>query len=142
MRRVASLVLVCSMALIGCAQLPRAYTPSEPTPRYFLYQDRIRIYYTEAGQGDPLILLHGFGETHATWEKLIPGLAPRHRVISVDLKGAGYSDKPDDGRYHVADQAAIVEALADKMHLQGVTLVGHSLGGGVALMTALQWQLS
>jgi len=130
------------MALIGCAQLPRAYTPSEPTPRYFLYQDRIRIYYTEAGQGDPLILLHGFGETHATWEKLMPALARRHRVVSVDLKGAGYSDKPDDGRYHVADQAAIVEALADKMHLQGVTLVGHSLGGGVALMTALQWQSS
>ncbi|HUJ80058.1 MAG TPA: alpha/beta fold hydrolase [Nitrospiria bacterium] len=130
------------MALIGCAQLPRAYTPSESNSIYFLYQGRIRIYYKEAGQGEPLILLHGFGETHATWEKLMPGLARHHRVISVDLKGAGYSDKPDDGRYRVADQAAIVEALADELHLQGVTLVGHSLGGGVALMTALQWRSS
>jgi pimeloyl-ACP methyl ester carboxylesterase len=124
--------------------------PSEPNPHYFLYQKHIRIYYEDLGPGEPLalnrahgevlILLHGFGETHETWAKLAPELARRYRVISVDLKGSGFSDKPDDGRYRIADQAAIVEALADELRLKRVTLIGHSLGGGVALMTALLWQ--
>jgi pimeloyl-ACP methyl ester carboxylesterase len=138
------------IACSACAQLPRPYTPSEPNPRYFLYQNHIRIYYEDLGPGEPLalnhphgevlILLHGFGETHDTWAMLAPELARHYRVISVDLKGSGYSDKPDDGRYRVADQAAVVAALADELQLQGVTLIGHSLGGGVALMTALEWQ--
>jgi len=139
MRRAIFLMLCGEMLLIGCAQLPRPYLPSEPNPRYFLYQNQLRIYYEDVGEGEPLVLLHGFGETHATWEKLIPGLARRHRVITVDLKGAGFSDKPDDGRYRVADQAAIIDALADHLRLKNVTLIGHSLGGGVALMTALLW---
>ncbi|MBI3603920.1 MAG: alpha/beta fold hydrolase [Nitrospirae bacterium] len=138
LRRVAfGCLLLISTA---CAQLPRPYLPSEPDPHYFLYQDHIRIYYEDVGQGEPLILLHGFGETHATWGRLAPQLARRYRVISVDLKGMGFSDKPDDGRYRVADQAAIIDALADELRLKDVTLIGHSLGGGVALMTALLWQ--
>jgi pimeloyl-ACP methyl ester carboxylesterase len=129
-------LLVCA----ACAQLPRLYLPADPNPTYFLYQGHIRIYYEDTGRGEPLILLHGFGETHETWGALAPELARRYRVISVDLKGMGFSDKPDDGRYRVADQAAIIEALADELRVEGVTLIGHSLGGGVALMTALQWR--
>jgi len=128
------------IACTACAQLPRPYQPSGSTPTYFLYQGRVRIYYEDVGLGEPLILLHGFGETHETWGALAPELARHYRVISVDLKGAGFSDKPDDGRYRVADQAAIIEALADELRLSKVTLIGHSLGGGVALMTALLWQ--
>jgi len=128
------------LALTACAQLPRPYLPAGPDPQYFLYQGHLRIYYEDIGQGEPLILLHGFGETHATWATLAPALARDHRVISVDLKGAGFSDKPDDGRYRIADQAEIIDALADALRLKGVTLIGHSLGGGVALMTALDWQ--
>jgi pimeloyl-ACP methyl ester carboxylesterase len=137
-RRIAfgCLLLACA----ACAQLPRPYLPSGPNPTYFLYQGHIRIYYEDVGRGEPLILLHGFGETHETWAKLAPALARRYRVISIDLKGAGFSDKPDDGRYRVADQAAIIEELADELRLSKVTLIGHSLGGGVVLMTALQWQ--
>ncbi len=61
-------------------------------------------------------------------------------MVSIDLKGAGYSDKPADGRYRVADQAEIVTALIQMLKLDDVTLIGHSLGGGVVLMTALQSQ--
>jgi pimeloyl-ACP methyl ester carboxylesterase len=124
----------------ACAQLPKSSTPSEPNPHYFLYQDRIRIYYEDVGQGEPLVLLHGFGETSLTWSGVTPELARRHRVIAIDLKGAGYSDKPADGRYRLADQAAIVRALAEHLGFERVTLVGHSMGGLVALMAALQWQ--
>lgn len=137
------------LSCAACAQLPRPYLPSEPNPHYFLYQNHIRIYYQDSGDGEPLvvnrprgeslILLHGFGETHATWAKVAPELARHYRVISVDLKGMGFSDKPDDGRYRVADQVAIIDALADELRLKAVTLIGHSLGGGVALMTALLW---
>jgi len=128
------------LACAACAQLPRPYLPSEPNPHYFLYQGHLRIYYEDIGRGEPLILLHGFGETHATWAKMAPELARHYRVISIDLKGMGFSDKPNDGRYRIADQAAIIDALADELRLKAVTLIGHSLGGGVTLMTALQWQ--
>jgi pimeloyl-ACP methyl ester carboxylesterase len=138
--RCISLLCLSLLWLAGCAQLPRAYTPPELEPAYFLYDNKIRIYYQDTGRGEPLVLLHGFGETSLTWSFITPELARRHRVIAVDLKGAGYSDKPADGHYRLADQAAIVRALAKHLGLKRVTLVGHSMGGLVALMAALQWQ--
>lgn len=134
-------LVVCGLlTTVGCAQWPKPYTPSEPNPHYFLYQDRVRIYYRDVGQGEPLVLIHGFGETSATWDRLVPELARRHRVVSIDLKGAGYSDKPADGRYRIADQAEIVRAFVKAQGLQRVTLIGHSMGGLIVLMAALQWQ--
>jgi pimeloyl-ACP methyl ester carboxylesterase len=93
----------------------------------------------EAGRGDPVLLLHGLGTSGYSWRHVAPELAKTHRVIALDLKGFGASDKPDDGRYSVRDQAAVVKAFIEQENLRNLTVVGHSFGGGVALALALSF---
>jgi pimeloyl-ACP methyl ester carboxylesterase len=85
-----------------------------------------------------VLLLHGLGGSTFTWRHIMPALARSHRVIALDLKGFGRSDKPFGGRYTARDQAALVSAFIRKRGLSGVTLIGHSFGGTVALSTALE----
>jgi len=87
--------------------------------------------------GDTFLLLHGYGASGFSWRYWAPRLAERGHVILVDLKGFGRAPKPDDGRYAPADQAELIQRLVETRDLHDVTLVGHSLGGGVALLTAL-----
>lgn len=98
----------------------------------------IKINYYEAGQGPPVLLLHGFGACAYTWRYLIPALAAEHRVFTIDLKGHGYSDKPRDGHYAVSDQADLVADFIRAHNLHDLVVMGHSMGGGVALMTYLK----
>ena len=98
----------------------------------------VKLYYTEEGKGPPLLLIHGFGASTFTWRFVAPELAKSHRVIAVDLKGFGQSDKPFDGRYSVYDQAELLAQLIEDKDLRDLTLVGHSFGGGVALLLALE----
>ncbi len=90
------------------------------------------------GNGPPLILLHGFGATLFTWRFLVAPLAESHRVVRVDLLGFGNSPKPYDGDYSIRAQSKLLEAFIAAHCLNDVTLVGHSLGGAVALLTALR----
>ncbi|MEM7619952.1 MAG: alpha/beta hydrolase [Pseudomonadota bacterium] len=95
----------------------------------------LRLFVRDEGQGDPVLLIHGFGANIFSWRYLIPELSKTHRVIAVDLKGFGLSDKPYDEEYSVFDQADIIFQLMRDMRLKNVTLVGHSFGGGIALAT-------
>jgi len=123
--------------LAGCARVP---TPpgnldnSWGERQVFDYQG-IRINYYQAGQGPPVILLHGFGACTYTWRHLAPELAKDHRVFAIDLKGYGLSDKPEDGKYAVSDQADMVAAFIRTRDLHNLVIIGHSMGGGVTLMT-------
>ncbi|MEO7192384.1 MAG: alpha/beta fold hydrolase [Vicinamibacterales bacterium] len=98
---------------------------------------RVPLHIEEAGNGPPLIALHGFGASTYTWRDVLSTFAETHHVYAVDLKGSGRSPKPRDGRYTMHDQAALVLELIAERRLPHVTLVGHSFGGGVALLTAL-----
>ncbi len=95
----------------------------------------VKINYYEAGQGPPIILLHGFGACAYSWRYLIPPLAARRRVFTIDLKGYGLSDKPRDGHYAVRDQAGMVADFIRTRDLHDLVVMGHSMGGGVTLMT-------
>jgi pimeloyl-ACP methyl ester carboxylesterase len=90
------------------------------------------------GAGPPVVCLHGFGASSYTWREIRDSLAASRTVYTLDLKGFGDSPKPRDGRYTVHDQAALVIECIDHLQLTGLTLVGHSFGGGVALVTALE----
>jgi len=90
------------------------------------------------GGGDTFVLLHGYGASSFSWRNWVPSLAARGHVVLVDLKGFGRAPRPDDDRYGPADQAELVYRLIVERSLREVTLVGHSLGGGVALITALR----
>jgi pimeloyl-ACP methyl ester carboxylesterase len=93
----------------------------------------LRLWLEEAGSGDPILFIHGLGANCYSWRHLAPRLARTHHVLSVDLKGFGRSDKPVDDAYGVLDQALLLETLIKRKGLRHLTIVGHSLGGGVAL---------
>ncbi|MEW2168256.1 alpha/beta hydrolase [Streptomyces sp. NPDC007084] len=94
--------------------------------------------YRMAGEGPALVLIHGIGDSSATWADLIPDLARRHTVIAPDLLGHGASDKPR-ADYSVAAYANGVRDLLTTLGIESATLVGHSLGGGVAMQFAYQF---
>ena len=98
----------------------------------------VKLYTVERGEGPTVLLIHGFGTNTFTWRHITPGLAMDHRVIAVDLKGFGQSDKPFDERYSVYDQAELLVQLIEEKDLRDLTLVGHSYGGGIALLLALE----
>lgn len=92
------------------------------------------------GEGPPLVMVHGFGASRFTWRRWTPALARHHRVYLVDLKGFGEAPRPRDGHYSPLDQSALLVEWIRRMDLRGVTLVGHSLGGGIILGAALTLQ--
>ena len=98
----------------------------------------VKLFYEVEGKGPPVLLIHGFGTSTYTWRHIAPELALTHRVIAVDLKGFGQSDKPFDGRYSVFDQAELLAQLIEDQDLRDLTIVGHSFGGGIALLLALE----
>jgi pimeloyl-ACP methyl ester carboxylesterase len=104
-------------------------------------QPPVRVHAEEAGGGPPVLLLHGLGASTYTWRHVAPRLAARNRVIALDLRGFGRSDKPFDQYYAPADHAAVVRAFIKARQLSQVTLVGHSYGGMLALMLALDRRL-
>ena len=98
----------------------------------------LRLAVIDKGQGRPILLLHGFATSSFTWQAIEPELAKSHRVIAVDLRGFGASDKPLDDHYSVFDQADAIEAFIEQENLKDLTIVGHSFGGGITLALALR----
>jgi pimeloyl-ACP methyl ester carboxylesterase len=94
--------------------------------------------YRLAGQGPALVLIHGIGDSSATWADVIPDLARTHTVLAPDLLGHGASDKPR-ADYSVAAYANGLRDLLTTLGIESATLVGHSLGGGVAMQFAYQF---
>ncbi|WTX99029.1 alpha/beta hydrolase [Streptomyces sp. NBC_01420] len=94
--------------------------------------------YRIAGHGPAILLIHGIGGSSATWEHLIPVLARTHTVIAPDLLGHGASDKPR-ADYSVAAYANGIRDLLGVLGIDHATLIGHSLGGGVAMQFAYQF---
>jgi len=80
----------------------------------------VKLFYEEKGQGSPVLLIHGFGASTYTWRRIAPALAETHRVIAVDLKGFGQSDKPFDERYSIVDQAELLKQLIAENDLQDI----------------------
>ncbi|MET4646213.1 pimeloyl-ACP methyl ester carboxylesterase [Streptomyces atratus] len=94
--------------------------------------------YRIAGEGPVILLIHGIGDSSATWADLIPDLARSYTVIAPDLLGHGASDKPR-ADYSVAAYANGIRDLLGVLDIERATLVGHSLGGGVAMQFAYQF---
>ncbi len=97
----------------------------------------VRLHLAEAGQGPPLILLHGWPQHWWCWRHMIPRLATEHRVLAPDLRGWGWSDAPA-GDYAKATFAADVLALMDAEGIDRVRLIGHDWGGYTAFLLALE----
>lgn len=106
-------------------------------PGQFADIDGHQIHYVTAGQGEAVMLIHGVGGSTFTYRFNIPELSRYYRVVAVDLLGCGYSARPAKGDYRLSAQAGIVRGLMDKLGIDRATVVGHSMGGPVAMRLAL-----
>lgn len=90
------------------------------------------IFYTDAGDGEPLVLVHGFPTASWDWYKLWPALTARFRCIAPDMIGFGFSDKPRGYDYRILDQADLHENLLDALGVESCHLLAHDYGDSVA----------
>src|SRR3954468_10338752 len=97
-----------------------------------------RVNFNIAGQGPPLVLIHGVAGRAAQWDETMLLLADRHTVIAPDLLGHGESAKPR-GDYSLGAFASGVRDLLVGLDIERATVVGHSLGGGIAMQFAYQF---
>jgi pimeloyl-ACP methyl ester carboxylesterase len=120
-----------SMAVRGVVEQAR-------TASRFVAVHGYRRAYRMMGSGPPLLLVHGIGDNSSSWRPLMPALAERFTVIAPDLLGHGNSAKPR-ADYSVGGFANGMRDLLTVLDIDRVTIVGHSLGGGVAAQFAYQY---
>ncbi|BBZ45902.1 alpha/beta fold hydrolase [Mycobacterium parmense] len=96
-----------------------------------------RVAYRDEGEGQVLLLIHGMAGSSDTWRAVIPRLSRSFRVIAPDLLGHGASDKPR-GDYSLGAFAVWLRDFLDELGVSQATVVGHSLGGGVAMQFVYQ----
>lgn len=96
-----------------------------------------RIAYRDVGDGPALLLIHGMAGSSATWRAIIPQLSKKYRVIAPDLLGHGESAKPR-GDYSLGAFAVWLRDLLDELGVDRATVIGQSLGGGIAMQFAYQ----
>ncbi|MFL5926024.1 MAG: alpha/beta fold hydrolase [Gaiellaceae bacterium] len=100
--------------------------------------DGISLHVHDEGEGDPVVLLHGFPDSSALWRNQIPALvAAGHRVLAPDLRGFGRSDRPlEVDAYRITTLAADVVAVLDAVGVERAHVVGHDWGAGLAWVVA------
>ncbi len=128
---VASTVVACLVASVAAA----AVEPKEGT---FTASDGVKIHYLEAGEGSPVVLVHGYtGTAHGNWflNGVADALAKNHRVIALDCRGHGKSDKPHDPAKYGSQMAKDVLELMDHLSVDKAHVHGYSMGGRI--VTAL-----
>ena len=127
--------------LVASVMAPLAVPAQQPQLQIeskFTEANGVRLHYLVVGQGDPVLLLHGFGQSSHMWRPLMRELARNHTVIAADLRGAGQSDAPEGG-YTKAEMARDMHELMTGLGHQKVSVVGHDIGSMVAYAYAAQF---
>ncbi len=126
------------LALAGCPRFHADALPGAPADATFVEVDGIHVRYREAGSGPAVVLIHGFGASSDSWLTVLPSVKQHHRVIAIDLKGFGWTSRPE-GDYSPTAEAELAWHVLDKLGVPETALVGHSWGSSVVLaMAALQ----
>ena len=110
-------------------------TPAVATLSQYALINGARLYYADQGQGPPMLLIHGLGASHADWESQIAHFSRFFRVIAPDLRGHGESEAVPP--YSIERFATDLLQLVDQLGLGGYALIGHSMGGAVAMQMAM-----
>jgi pimeloyl-ACP methyl ester carboxylesterase len=108
--------------------------PGEGLTRRYASVCGFQMSYITGGQGDSIVLLHGLGSDSSTWRKILPELARHYAVYAPDMFGCGRSDKPEIA-YTIEAMAHYIRLFMDAVGIERAHLIGHSLGGGVAMQT-------
>ena len=118
-------------------RLTYGYMPTTLNHRTVRLHGR-EVAYVIGGEGPTVLLIHGIGGDWRTWEPVLDGLARQHRVVAVDLPGHGGSAK-GAGDYSLGALASALRDLGGALGLERATVIGHSLGGGIAMQFAYQF---
>lgn len=127
--------LGCLLAVWACLASSGFSMMGQSTQDRFLDSSGVRIRYQVSGQGPPVILIHGFGESLETWGRggVAQALSQHFRVIAIDLRGHGRSDKPQDLKSYGTELSQDVVRLMRHLGTTKAHIVGYSLGALVAL---------
>jgi len=122
----------------GCVAFHAGAMPGEPRDATYAEIRDVRMRYRDEGPPDApaIVMIHGFASSLETWLAVTPSLRDRYRVLSLDLKGFGWTDRPE-GDYSPEAQAQLVYALMDERGIDRAAIVAHSYGSSVALQMAL-----
>ncbi|MGH7261782.1 MAG: alpha/beta fold hydrolase, partial [Nitrospiraceae bacterium] len=127
------------LILTACAassEIPPWFDGLQRQPVHTVTVNGTRIAYLDIGGGPPVILVHGFGGSLWQWEYQQAALATHSRVITLDLPGSGFSDKPDLA-YTPDEMIAFFRGFMDALGIQKTALVGNSMGGGLVIGMAV-----
>lgn len=97
------------------------------------------VYWAELGEGDPLLLLHGIGDSHRTWRRVAPLLARHYRVLAPDLPGHGHSGRPD-APYTLDWFSDVMDAWMQAIGVPRAHICGHSYGGGISQWMVMKYR--
>jgi len=139
MARVLALAAVV-MLLAACPAFHAGRPPGTPPRGAFTKVDGVDMRYWELGPRDAastVVMLHGFGSSLDVWATVAPRVAMTHRVVAIDMKGFGWSGRPE-GDYSPKAQTALILKLLDGLGVNKAAFVGHSWGGSVVLRLALE----
>jgi non-heme chloroperoxidase len=101
-------------------------------------ENDLRIFYEDSGSGEPVILVHGFGMSHSVWDQIRIQLSKDYRVIALDLRGHGSSDKPIEG-YNIETFSDDIHCLIMQLGLRNSVYVGWSLGVAIGLRLSAKY---
>jgi pimeloyl-ACP methyl ester carboxylesterase len=131
-------IFLLAIALPGCVSL-RSFEEvrrSLPADRFVRVGDQF-VHVEQAGTGEPVVLIHGFGASTYSWRKVMPALAASHRVVAIDLNGFGYTQRPTSRASYTREaQGRLVLGTLDALGIDRAHIVGHSYGGGLTLYLA------
>ncbi|PKL76779.1 MAG: hydrolase [Candidatus Melainabacteria bacterium HGW-Melainabacteria-1] len=112
--------------------------PADPEQMKDYHVDGARFAVFEGGEGEPVVMLHGYVGSHKTWRHQLPALAQDYRVIAPDLPGWGRSSRDPNLDYHLDSELARLVGLLDQLGLAECNLFGHDYGGLLALGLVLK----
>lgn len=143
MRRVAAAVGAACAACVGVLSFRWFRRSKEDTawkdakyPGQHLNVEGVTLHYVEKGSGQPLVMVHGFGGSTFSFRYQVDEFSHSYRAIAIDLKGFGFSERPEGGDYSLTEQARLVLRALDVLGVDRFVLMGHSMGGDVAMRIA------
>ncbi|NIG54529.1 alpha/beta fold hydrolase [Chitinophaga sp. Cy-1792] len=138
-----SLIIAIAVVFSGVVAIAQETTvkPAAPPANFksqYMDVNGVKIHYVIGGKGDPLVLVHGFGQNWYMWNRVLPALAVHFTIIAPDLRGVGESGKPASG-YDKKNMAKDIHELVNKLGYNSINLAGHDIGLMVAYAYAAQY---
>jgi pimeloyl-ACP methyl ester carboxylesterase len=126
-------MIMRTIDIIKRNQIVKKYEDLSNSSDRFIDIDGIKLYYIEQGEGFPVVIIHGFMCSCEDFRNIIKALSAYYKVIAVDLIGFGKSDKREDLNYSKKNMADLIYKLMSNKGYKKYSVIGHSMGGGVAL---------